>query len=118
MKHEIHRPIIPSMLKFCQGPLNVRVRDQEFFRDLIEERPDRVRILVEREGQFIDVGTSNVVYDTPQQGTGLPRIWLLPAHQEWILEVYGDHPVGEDLVLQHGDQPFRYILRDPRHMGD
>ncbi len=110
---QIQRPIIPSMLRFNQGPLNVRVSDREFFRAVIESRPPRVRILVERKDRFVDVGTSNVVYDTPQQGTGLPRTWLLQAHQEWIIDRYGDQPEGEQLIIEHGDEPFSFVLRDP-----
>ncbi len=104
------RPIIASMLKPGGGPLNVRVQDRSFFRELIEERPSRARLLVERKGHYEDIGSSNVQYGSAQQVTGLPRIQLLTAHREWILKTYGRNPVDDELIIE---DPFVYVLRNP-----
>ncbi len=109
----LRRPIIASMLKPGGGPLNVRVQDRFFFRELIEARPSRATVLVEREGHYEDLGSSNVQYESAQQVTGLPRIQLLTAHREWILQTYGPNPVEDELVIEHGDYSFVYVLRTP-----
>ncbi len=101
------------MLKPGGGPLNVRVQDRPFFRELIEARPSRATLLVEREGHYEDIGSSNVQYESAQQVTGLPRLQLLAAHRDWILQTYGRRPVDEELVIEHGDEPFVYVLRNP-----
>ncbi len=113
----LRRPIIASMLRRNGGPLNVRVQDRPFFHELIDARPSDVTLMVERKEGIEDLGSSSVQYESAQQGTGLPRIQLLAAHREWILQVYGKNPVGEDLVIERGDEPFLYILRVPSRLG-
>ncbi len=102
------------MLRPNGGPLNVRVQDQAFFRELINARPTAVTLLVERKGEIEDIGSSGVQYESAQQVTGLPRIQMLTGHRKWILDTYGQDPVGMELVIDHGDDPLHYILRDPR----
>lgn len=105
------------MLKPGGGPLNVRVQDRLFFRELIEARPSRATVLVEREGHFEEIGSSSVQYESAQQVTGLPRIQLLDAHRDWILQTYGRNPVDDELVIEHGDDSFVYVLRGPDRVG-
>ncbi len=109
----LRRPIIESMLRPNGGPLNVRVQDKAFFQELIDARPTTVTLLVERKGEPEDIGSSGVQYESAQQVTGLPRIQMRTGHREWILETYGQDPVGRELVIEHGDDPLHYVLRDP-----